>query len=254
MHASIEERSYFIFSSKQLLAFYVLNLYQQEKYLLCHWETFSQNSELLSSEAAKVFMTRLRRVTIKLQISPPSVILNEIKELFSTTNIEQLCLSEVMTDAAMRSINFMWYILGKKIYSDAVDWNFQDMFTRMYTFFQSSCISINQPDHLRGRVDQFNDYKIYVRSREEHSMMLLNNIQRILKRTPIMEANPGTPPSPLWQKLLAMEAIDDLAKGKEGESCTICQEEEVTQRNFCLLDNCDHHFCVECITQWFRDR
>lgn len=74
---------------------------------------------------------------------------------------------------------------------------------------------------------------------------------------PVLEHEPNqgsSPASVLWQKFETAESLTQILEEAGQKNCSICLKEDITTRNFAILDKCKHLFCHDCITVWFQNK
>lgn len=204
-----------------------------------------------------MFMTGLRRIILNAPTSAPSVILRELSDLCSTSIIDQLKLPETMTDTAMRSIQYIVLEVCRKWVRQNDTILDEDLDQSRLTLLKDSVTSLNRSQSLHEREVSWPDQERYVKERIYFVTSMLTRIRRILSLNPprpVLETVPRHPTSLLWRKLRAANSVYALTAGKEEENCSICFQGHVTQKNFGLLDKCDHMFCAQCIATWFEKK
>lgn len=232
------------------------------------WQSSALSTKQFSSEGERNFMTQLRNIHINARILNISTVMGQLFYLFCVEyRSSPSVLSEVSTDTALRSVIF---ILGT-ISELEPNVGEVEMAVVMSTYAQlySDFSSINRSENL---IDRLINNPVYAMHVEFRQTMLLNELLEMIGRVeesqvifynpplpphtvvPMLEVGPENPSSTWWKKLLDSEAQSAPMEENEVDQCSVCLNDNVTQRNYAILNNCVHRFCVECITQWFIER
>lgn len=200
-------------------------------------------------------MSTLQSIFINVRTATPGVVLQQLNDHFSASNINRLRFSERMTDTAMQSITLILLQIVRKLRNaEEILWE-KDLDQNKCAFLKFFITIFNQPEHLRRKVAKSFNSREYVRDRGLNAIFVLDEVSSLTSPAfagPVLEPTPSDPPSRLWLKLQAAGSVGALIDGKGKEKCPICIRAHVTLRNFCVLDNCNHHFCAQCIATVFE--